>query len=293
MSIDEVQTVSGDNEIPQTEEAADALIADVQTPDGDNRVKDAAPTLQDSWNAKDWTFKVGNKEIVPTNKDQIKNWAQLGYGANHRIAELNKQMDTWKSKEAQLNELHGKYSEIDTHVKQNPQFWQHVMQQWQNRSQVLSDPNNPLAQTVGTLQQQVQELVQYKQTIEQQQQQVRVQQEDQQYTMQMDDIKKAYPQIDFVTPDENGKTKEWHMLQYAIDNGIKNVKTAFRDFFHDDLVTLASEQAKEKVAKDRQKNAKLGILGKSSTPTKAVSSDVSGKSYGDLAEEALRELGIG
>lgn len=292
MSENEVQEL--DLSVPSNEDEADALIDQAQAQEGEKGpIKDSPTQAQvDSWNAQEWAFKVAGKDVIPKSRDEVRNWAQLGYGANHRISELNKQLGEWKTKEKQLNELHGKYNEIDDYVRKNPQFWQHVMNSWQNRAQAISDPNNPLAQTVGQLANQVQDLVQYKQTIEQQQQTYRMKQEDDQYLNTFEDLRKSYPQIDLVTPDENGKTKEYHMLEYALQNGIKNLKTAFRDYFHDDLVKIAAEQAKVKVAKDRQKDTKLGILGRSTTPTKGISSDHKGKSYNDLANEALAELGL-
>lgn len=291
------EVVSGD--IPQTEEDADALIAKAES-ESDNKtgpIRDEVQKPVDTWNSADWTFKAYNKDVSPKDRAQLMQWAQLGYGANNKISELTKQLDGWKAKENQVNELHKKYYEIDEHVKQNPQFWEHVIGAWKNKSAALSDTTNPLAQTVMGLQNQLQEMSTWKQSVEQLQNQYRMQQEDAQYFSAMDEIKKAYPQIDFTTPDENGKTKEWHMLQHAIDNGIKNVKTAFRDYFHDDLVKLASEQAKEKVAKDRQKNARLGIVGSSPAPSKTglQSSDMKGKSWSDpslSSETILKEMGL-
>jgi len=292
---DEIQeVVEQENDIPATEEDADALIeaASNEAAEKNAGIQETVPDAVQEWNGKDWAFNIKGKEVLPSSRDQLKKWAEMGYNAPHTINELKQQINQWKQKESFINENHQKYSEIDGYVKQNPQFWTHVMESWKNKSQVLSDPANPLAQTVGSLQSQVQELVQYKQQIEQQQQQVRVQQEDQAYLSHLAEMKKTYPKVDFDTPDENGKSLEIKVLEYAIENGIKNFKTAFRDFHHDELVKIAAEDAKEKVAREKMKNTKAGIIGKTSTPTKGMSAEVKGKSYADLAQEALRELNI-
>lgn len=294
MSDNEIQNEElNDAPVPSTEEEADALLAGVEG--SDQPPTEGAPTQAqvDAWNAKDWAFKTGGREVLPQNKDQLRKWAEMGYSAPHKIGELQKEISSWKSKQTQIDELHGKYSEIDSYVQKNPAFWQHVEQSWQQRNQLMTDPNNPLAQTVGSLQQQMQELMQTKQQWDQHQKTVKLEQQHQQYFGDLDKMKKAYPKVDFDSPDESGKSLEYKVLAHAQERGINNFTTAFRDFYHDQLIQMATEDAKEKVAKDRQKNTKMGIIGKSPTPTRGVSSDVRGKSYGDLASEALRELGIG
>lgn len=289
---DDVQEV--DVNIPQDEAEADALIAEAQASEVKGGPIEDAPAAppESVWDGKSWAINVGGKEAIPESRDQLIAWAQRGYNAPVKIRELQTQLDQWKSKEAQLNELHGKYNEIDDYVRKNPQFWQHVMQAWQNKGQALQDPNNPMAGVVSELQQQVQSLVQYKNQIEQQQTAYRTQQEDVQYMSQLEEMKKTYPKVDFDTKGEDGKSLEYRVLEYANENGIKNFKTAFRDFYHDELQKMAIADAQEKSAKERQKATRAGVLGKSTTPTKGITSDVRGKSYGDLEREALQELGI-
>ena len=73
--------------------------------------------------------------------------------------------------------------------------------------------------------------------------------------------------------------------------GIKNFTTAFRDFYHDEIVKRASEKAKEQVVKEKQTKSRLGIVGQTPQPiTKQF--DVRGKSYNQLAEDIFKELNL-
>jgi hypothetical protein len=91
-----------------------------------------------------------------------------------------------------------------------------------------------------------------------------------------------------------GETLELRVLKHARELGTQNFKTAFRDYFHDKLMEMAKTQALETAAKEKQELAKKGILGKTPTPTKGLNpaSNFRQKSYDQLTQEALSELGI-
>lgn len=278
------------NEVPQSEEAADNLLNEIESASpGREPVQDAPVQQTPQAPVDEFSFTVGGKEIK-ANRDKVIRWAQMGYDAPTKLGQLTKELESWKQKESTFKQMQEKYGAVDEYVRQNPQFWDHVLKQYEQRTQMMNDPANPLAQTVSQLQAQMQELQQYKQSIEEQQKSARIQQEDQAYMKEFEAVKTAYPQVDFVTPDESGKSLEYKVLEYATQNGITKFTTAFRDFYHDELMKMREEQGKEKVVKDKQGNKIKGILGISSQPTRKTSDDVKGKSYGDLANEIIAEL---
>lgn len=279
------------SDVPSNEAEADALIESIEAPASESAQQPSAPTPAQTAQAEEYSLTVGGKEIKAT-RDKLLRWAQQGYDAPTKIGNLMKEIDSWKKKESTFSEMQQKYGQVDEYVRQNPQFWQHVLDQWESRNKATADPNNPLAQTVSQLQAQMQDLVQYKQSIENQQKQARMAQEDEAYSTEFNELKAKYPTVDFATPDEEGKTLEYKVLEHATKNGIQKFTTAFRDYYHDELMKISQEQAKEKVIKDKQKNNVRGILGVSSQPTRKHSDDVKGKSYADLAQEALKEFGL-
>lgn len=275
----------------ESEEQADALLESIERPDH-------AP-IQDEQQQQqaidEFELTVGGKQIK-AKRDQVMQWAQMGYEAPNKIRKLTQDLEGWKTKwtqeEPKWKQLQEKYGPVDEYVRQNPQFWDHVMQSYEQRNQLMNDQANPMAPMLQQLQQQVQDLIQYKNQVEERQSQARMAQEDQAYQQTFEEMRKAYPDIDFITPDDEGKTLEYKVLEYAQKEGIRNFKTAFRDFYHDELVKRSESKAKESLSKEKQKNTKLGILGITPTPTKRVSSDHKGKSWNELANEALEEFNI-
>jgi hypothetical protein len=283
--------IDSDNLEINSVEDADAALEAIERP-SNSPIQDSAqaPAIAD-----EFELTVGGKSIK-AKRDQVLQWAQMGYDAPNKIRTLTQDLDGWKKKyseaEPKWKSMEAKYGEIDKFVQEKPDFWDHVVQSYQQRNQALSDQSNPLAQTVSQLQAQVQSLVQYKDQVEKQQSQMRVQQEDQAYTQTLEGIQKQYPDFDFVTPNAEGKSLEYEILEFAQQRGIKDFEVAFKAFKHDDLIKRAESRAKEYLTKEKQKNTKLGVLGITPTPTKRVSSDHRGKSWNQLSEEVMDELNL-
>lgn len=286
--------MDNENQIIETEEQADEILESIETPDSAPIADEATPAPASQF-PDEYAFTVGGKEIKgkwTSDREKVLKWASMGYEAPNRIGALSKEIESWKAKGKTFEEMEKKYGEIDKYVREKPDFWDHVTKSYNERNQALTDTSNPLVATVNELKTQLQDLIKYKDGIESERQQVRAAREDQAYQADFEGIKKQYPKVDFVTPDADGKSLEFKVLEYAHENGIKNFKTAFRDFYHDELIKMHAEQAKESVIKEKQKNTKLGILGTTTAPTKRMNTDVRGKSYDDIADEAKAELGI-
>lgn len=270
----------------------DSLLSDIEAPNDESQTEPGAKPHQDTATQQaiqEHALLVGGKEIkAPI--DKILKWAQQGYDAPNRIGELNKSLESYKSKEQQFKEWQDKYGPVDEYVRQNPDFWNHVTQSYQQ--QLQQSQQNPLHPVVEQLTKRLEGLEGIATTAQQRWQAETAMKEDSQYMEELGTIQKQYQNIDLSTPDESGKSLEFKVLEYANQNGIKKFTTAFRDFYHDELVKRAAEEAKEKVISDKQSKTKLGILGISATPTKRHSDSVKGKSYNDLTNEALAELGI-
>ncbi len=280
-----------DIENEMTEESADELLASIEAPSSsveENQTDQSQQQAQQA--AQEYAIKYGGKEIkAPIEK--ILRWAEQGYEAPQKIGELNKQIESWKTKEQQLKELEGKYKTVDDYVRENPDWFQFVQQEYSKRTQQQTqDPNNSF---ISKLEKQFEEQKSVLDTLMKEREEQRIKREDEQYSQNFEQIKKQYPRVDFNSVDESGKSLEYRVLEYANKNGINNFTTAFKDYYFDDLMKIKETEAKEKLLKDKQANTKLGILNISSTPTpKRMSDNVKGKSYSDLEREALLELGI-
>ena len=227
---------------------------------------------------------------APYTDPRIKTWAQQGYDYSQKMAAFNEQ-------KAQFEKQAATYRTIDEYAKSNPEWWAHVEQAWKTREQSREQGRSD--ETLPTwAKQKLQELDQIKPFIDelkQDREKQRIEMEDSQLAEEMKSIREKYPNLDWASADERGQSKlERQVLEHAVREGIKSYRTAFRDYYHENLVKLEQERGKEQVTKDLQKRAKLGIIGESPTPTKAMkpAEGVKNKSYESLLDEVKAEFGI-
>ena len=280
--------------VPQNEEEVDQLLGSIEEPKDESSIEPGAETKQVNTAAEDYMLKVGGKEIKAT-RDQVLRWAQQGYDSPNKIGELNKQLQSWsqkeaqwKAQEAQIKEWKEKYESVDNYVKQNPKWWETVQSSYEQ----VKSQNQAVDPRVDSLKQEIDNLKQITDSYKEREQAQLMKLEDEKYNEAFNNLQKQYPKIDFVTPDSQGKSLEYKVLEFAQKEGIKEFATAFKAFHHDELMKMAQEDAKLKVISDKNTKSKLGILGISSTPTPRVTDSVKGKSYNDIQAEILREYGI-
>jgi hypothetical protein len=249
----------------------------------------AAPAAQPT---QEYSFKAHGKDVkAPI--DKILQWASMGYEYPQKAAELNKQKaeyDKWKEIETKW----APYKEVDEYATKNPDWWAQTQEQYQQK--IAGAQTNP---EVAQLRQELQELKQFRDELRSKEQNQRIEQEDKILSTEIESIRKSFSNIDFDSPDDTGKSLEMKVLEHAETMGLDGSKpghfrAAFRDYYHDHLVGKAREEGKELVAKERQKQSKLGVLGETKQPTKGLkpAENVKNKSYDDLLREAKEEFGI-
>lgn len=235
------------------------------------------------------TFNWNGREIRAT-KDQIRQWAQMGYNYPQKAEELNKL-------KTQYEQEYSPYKLVDDYAKQNPDWWKHVDASFQARKLGKADgqaTGPEPTQELDTLRNQISELTQFKSSFEQAQQKEKETKEDAALADEIKSIRDQFKDLDWSTVDANGFTLEAQVLKHASQTGINSFRAAFRDLKHDDLVKFHADRAKEDAQKDLQKRTKQGLLGTSPTPKTGVSKieNVKSKSYDDALREAKAELGI-
>lgn len=298
----------GEAGIPDTggsEVDVDALMSEIEggssheIPMEQPRAADPTPAPEQSQpaapHAPEIAFNWNGKQIkAPITDPRVTQWASQGYDYAQRTAELKAQQEQFKTEQQKYQELVGRYREVDEYIQKDPQWWDHVQSAYQQRTagaQQPVDPSNPVVQKMTALETQLSELSKFKDEVTQERLSKQREQEDQQLTQEIQSLRESHKELDWDVPDETGKTLEFRVLEHASKTGINNFRAAFRDYNHDRLLKIAEERAKEKVTKDIQKNTKLGLLGTSSAPKRALSDavDIKNKSYEQLLAEALEE----
>lgn len=269
-------------------ENVDQIIESVEqsTPNAEIPMEASTPTPQE------YTIKADGKE-VKAGLDQLLKWAEMGYGAPNKIGSLNKQLEDFKKRSSQWETVEKTYKPVDEFAKQNPEWWQHVQKAWEARQTFAqSNPDNPLVSDLQSLKQELSELKKFREDIEQQKQTYQTQMEDQALDKQIQSIKQEYADLDWKSVDLDNKSLEARVMDHALKNNIATFRAAFRDYCYDDLLKRSMDKGKEAVTNEMRKNTKLGILGETQAPTKALNTaqNVKSKTYEDLMKEALSEL---
>lgn len=257
-------------EVQPIEDDVDTLLEGIEQ--AENKQAAAPPEQK----IEEYTF-IHNGKEVKGDIEKLKRWASQGYDAPNRLGELNKKISEYSQREAQLKELEQKYKPVNEFVQKNPELYQKLYSEYEQ-----SQASQPLA-ALEPIKAEIAEL-------KNERLQEKVRQEDELYQKELTEIKKSYPKVDFDSKDQFGKSLEHQVLQYAVENGIKKFTTAFRDFYHDNLLKMAEESAKEKVVASKQMRTKQGILDIASYPSRKPSNNYDKtKTWNDVLKEAIDE----
>ncbi len=282
-----------------TDEQVDSLLNGAGA--GPREIPMTAEKPQDTSPWKEDSFTANGKPVKGT-REQILQWASMGYNYPQKAQELNLKQQEWQRQqqetEAKWKENEQKwapYQEVDKYASANPDWWSQVQSAYKEKLQGAQ--SNP---EIAQLKNELAELKAFRDEYKTEKETVKTQEHDKALSSDIESIRKQYTNIDFDTPDTEGVNLEMKVLKHAMEMGLDgskpgHFKAAFRDYYHDDLVNRAREEAKSTATKDIQKRSKLGILGESSKPTKGLkgAEGVKNKSYEQLAQEALDEIGAG
>ncbi len=274
----------------------DALLAEVEAPTGAAAETPPEPAAAPDWRQSfEWKFKSGDKEIVVDDADKARTWLSQGHNYAQKMGALNQERAAWQRQREEQDarvKAYEPFKELDDYAKQNPDWWKHVSESYQQRgvAQVPPELQAHLSPVLQRLEQTEGVLQQWKSAEEQKQ----IEAEDAKLDQEVQSIREKHPNIDLSAVDpESGRSLEWRIYKHAADNGIKSFTTAFRDYLHDRLIDDAKASTLSQQAKDAQDKAKKGIIGTTRTPTKGLQvASTKGKSYDDLMREGMAELGL-
>lgn len=283
---------------PGEEIDADKLLEEIEspTPPTDEAAAPPEQAAAPAWNGDEWGFEWNGKKIVPDSRDKVMQWQSLGYNYSQRMGELNK---THAQKMAEIEERakqyqgYDRYKSVDEYARTNPQWWEHVEKSYQARD-VPQNLDPSLAPVLNPLLERLNQTESVLGQWQQEKQQQEYERQDQALDTEIDEIRKTFPNIDLNSVDPaSGETLELRVLKHAGQLGTSSFRAAFRDYFHDKLIELSKASALESAAKEKEANAKKGILGNSRAPVKGITpaQNIRGKSYDQLAQEALAEMG--
>jgi hypothetical protein len=287
--------------VPTNEAEADALLSQIEAPSTERQTaQESAPPVaeQPSDQEPEYAIKWRGEEIkVPLSK--LKNYAQQAYDYNRKMQEFNTQRsmftqerDAFETSRKNLEQKLAQYEEIDSYIKENPQWWDHVNQTWHSRGTEGTQPQFTTA--IEELKKQISELGNQVSTITQREKLIAQAKEDAELDQHIQEYKQKHSDLDWNSQDETGLDLERRITQFAIDNNIGNWMAAANHMLMEQFLKSAELKAKESVGKTVQKAHKQGLGPVTDHPITQLKTAraVRNKSYDELGQEALAEFGI-
>jgi len=287
-----------DTQIQPGTDDVDKLLADIESPKGETLTEGEpappAPAAPEQWAAPDWArFEWNGKQVFPDSAEKAKTWLSQGYNYSQRMGDLNKQMRENDRLRQEWEAKVKRWEEVDNYARQNPQWWEHVEKGWQERNKP-ANVNPELESVLKPIQEKLTQYEGFLGELQKERESARIKQQDQELDAEIESIRKKHPNIDLNAVDASGKTLERRIYEHANQHGIPTFRAAFYDHLSDRLIEMSKANGREEIAKNQQAAAKKGVLGVTPAPIKNVNpaQSVRGKSYDQLKQEALAELGI-
>lgn len=192
--------------------------------------------------------------------------ASMGYDYAQKMESYKQQQAEVERTRQEADARHSKFAHLDEYAKQNPEWYNHWSQAYENRQTGMNQQEQPPAVDLSPIKSEIDALkndfMGVKEFVTKQQQSV----EDSKYWDEIKAVQKDFPDVDLNLADDTGKTLEYKILEHAKENGIGSFRIAFRDFYHDKLRSRMYEQAKQDLLKADKENRRKGIVGVSNTP---------------------------
>ena len=257
------------------------------------------PTSDESQASSDYVIKHNGKEFN-LDDGKYKMYAQKGFDYEQKMHQLRVDRKLWdqerQTQESGVEELRT----INDYAKKNPEFERLLKREWARiqgggAAQLESDATRvDTSNLPPAVQQQMNAILERLDSQDQSLKQRSIAEKEATIETSIEKYKDSYGDFDWQTKDEFGQTLEDRVTQHAIDNQIKDFKTAANDLLFDEHIKRAQLNSKENAGKAMQKQHKLGLgkVTKESVLQTKPADGIGKKSYNDLAMEALAELGL-
>lgn len=231
----------------------------------------AAPTPPAEPQYKEYAFSHRGQEIkVKENDPKFQQWLSQGYDYGTNVNSFRQEQEKFNQSRQEFEQTFAPYKEIDQYARQNPDWWAHVDQSYQQREQQGQQAISPEIQRYldAKLEPISKDLPLMKEFLQEQQTQKLEKQradEDAQLATSMKSLQEKYKGLDFSAKDESGLSLESRVLNHAVGNGFPTFRAAFLDYYHDSLEKQAEARGRESFQAEAQKRQKLGLLDENPT----------------------------
>ena len=283
---------------PTNEEILASLEEKEQTPvveNGGEHAVEAAETPEvegfnfkslDDLHSHKLKYSASGKEVEESISDILKRASQ-GYHYSQRMGELKTQETEWQRQIAESQAMSDKYREIDQYARDNPEWFDHWNNAYQNRGMAVGSPEQQGGFDPAQITQMIdQKLAPFQETIQQQKERMeseRRSQEDAALDTQVQATRQEFADIDFAaTNPEDGQSLENKVYQFMIDNGVNDFNQAYKMMDYDNIMARQVEKAKADLVKQEQMKRKQGIVSETSGQAKTPAAPAN---YGQMTPD--------
>jgi hypothetical protein len=281
-----------------TEETTDSSAEDAGGKEESTSKEESATSSKAEEQGTDSTgrsIKYKGKEIgLDDSKYQM--YAQKGYDYEQKMHQYRVDRKLFEQeKESYGNDI-DELKSINDFAKANPEFQSMLQREWAKIQNGGVDPNQSAyarQNDPSALEAKLNSVMQRLDATEQQRVARDTAEKEAKLESAVESYKEKFDSFEWDKRDEFDQTLEDRVTQHAIDNGIKSWTAAANDYLMEEHLNRASLSAKEKAGSDIQKQNKLGLgkITKKPQLNAIKSGSIKNKSYSDLANEALAELG--
>lgn len=261
---------------------------------GDEIVVDDTPVQQGTpvsdFDPKPWALKYRGTTVYPKDRDHLVNLAQKGYSYDTNLATLKKQEQALAEREAGITNL-DEVRKLAEAFDANPQFKQFLMQKYQEILNGGGTEQKDGEDIVGKLKPTIESMVKpYLSEIEQYKESLAQGEADRGVSVEIEQLKQAYPRQNWSAKDEEGKTLMDRIIQYSLDTDLPTLKSAYRDYMFDTIQENTKADTLKQEAENTVKATKAGIVQDSGSQSSARGPrkvNVKDMSWNDAAKFAL------
>jgi len=282
----------------------DALIAEIGSPDaapeapGEGTISDAqaetaegaAADKADSTEA-GRTLSYKGKELS-LDDDKYKAYAQKGYDYEKKMHDFRVERKLFEREKSESKDKYSELKEINDYAEANPQFQKLIQDQWALIQSGQGQQMEPQTE-VQVLKHQMAQLMETMSSQKENMEARRVAEMEATQEGTIAKYREEHSSMDWESKDDEGQTLEDRIGHAMLDNGVKDFRIMADSLLLKEHMSRTALAGKESAAKGIQKANKLG-LGKVTAESQAKvkqAEDISKKSYDQLMQEAIAEMG--
>jgi len=301
-SIDSVTPVGADPAVDvavaDNKDNGDGAAAASSEVDNQNKGQQAGEPIPNiTWDGNQFAIKFRGKTVVPKSREELLEFAQLGYNNDNRIKSLNE-------REAQLKKIEhdtAQYQKLAKAFETVPDFAKAVYalydQYTKSGNAGAINQASPTPPDSGTQElfkpyiDKISELEQKLSTVESRFQTYDQSQVDKQVEEEIAGLQKQYSDEDWKSKDENGKTLAVEILEHAAKHNYPTLAAAYRDLRWDTRENNLKAAILKQAEEQKRKEGKAGIIGKGGagvSPRQTTEVNPRNMNWNQIAEMAIK-----